>query len=177
MARSTEKKPGARSRSRGHKPQQRVLTTISAPRAADRHQRTLVIDFGELITRIGALPEPDAGSLNYTAAAADLIHAAADPGIPFGHAAPGVNPEDSFVEGLLAIPDETFDAAHDLLSLAATEQLDNHSRPRRASQTPKEAVSAVMADHVMDHHFFDALWGLIRYSPPESSEAAGEDLL
>ena len=183
MARSTKKKAGARSRGPGlglghrRKRQQRVPTTISAPRADDRHQRTLVIDFDGLIMRVGALPEPDATSLHYTAAATDLIHAAADPGIPFGHAAPGVDPEASFVEGLLAIPDETFDAAHDLLNLSDNDQLDNRSRPRRASQTPKEAARVVMADHVLDHHFFGALFGLIRYSPPESSAEAGEDLL
>ena len=177
MARSVRKKPDTRSKRRRKRKAPPVVTTISAPRAADRHQRTLIIDFAELINRVGALPEPDAPSLNYTAAAVDLIHVAAEPGIPFGRAAPGLDPEAPFVEALLAVPYETFDAAHDLLNISDNEYLDAYSRPKRASESPHEAVSAIMADHVLDHHFFGALSDLIRYSPPEASAAAGEDLL
>ena len=178
MARSIKKKPGPESRRRRSTKQEPLaVTTISAPRAADRHQRTLVIDFAGLVDRVSALPEPDAPSLNYTAAAVDLIHVAAEPGVPFGRAAPGLDPEAPFVEALIAVPYETFDAAHDLLNTADNDHLDAYSRPKRASESPHEAVSTIMADHVLDGHFFGALSDLIRYSPPEASAAAGEDLL
>ncbi len=78
--------------------------------------RTIVVRFDEFVGKILALGEPDEEAERELLAGAQLIEALEAESDRFGAAAPGVPANADFAEKVLALTDEAFSAAGELLN-------------------------------------------------------------
>lgn len=134
--------------------------------------RTLVIDHSALIQGLLALPDPEPSTIVGTLAAADLLAVADGTRYDFGQAAAGVSAEAGFTQQALAIDDETFRVAHQVIGDPYAEE----QRPDRKSQDSHETARALMEDHVLGNEFYLQLVSLLQDAPAEISYQNGEDI-
>lgn len=96
--------------------------------------RTLRVHFVAFIGELLALGDPDEPHLAELLAGADLLRALDGETDRFGSAAPGVSEAAEFTHKVLAITDEAFGAAHELLG-------DSNWDPHAGALHPREAVA------------------------------------
>lgn len=125
--------------------------------------KSLVIDFAGFVERLGAIPEVDQAKLEATLAGKDLITALAEEDDEFGRAAPAAGTGASISGQFLAITDEAFSAAHDLL--VAGEEAHGS-----CEDVSRELVLAL--DMLAEERTAVALHSLARLSP-RASKATG----
>lgn len=127
--------------------------------------RTLRVNFGAFTGELLALGDPDEPHLMKLLAGADLLRALDGETDRFGSAAPGVDGAAEFTEKVLAITDEAFGAAHELLG-------ESDWNPRAGALHPREA--AADAVHcLMDDGLHRAIaLALLSCPPAEAQDAA-----
>lgn len=81
-------------------------------------ERVLTVSFDSLIEELTALADPDERKLEQKAPGADLLAALAGQTDSFGAASPGVPDAAPLAERILALTDEAFDAAVEILNAA-----------------------------------------------------------
>ena len=134
--------------------------------------QTLLIDHTALVDGLLALPDPEPSTINDTLAAADLLAVADGTRYDFGRAAGGVSAETGFAYQALAIEDDTFRVAHQVIGDPYAEE----QRPDHKSQDGHEAARAIMEDHVLGNEFYLQLRSLLEAAPAEISYESGEDV-
>lgn len=134
--------------------------------------RILLIDHRALRQGLLALPDPEPTTITGTFAAADLLAVANGTRYDFGRAVAGVSAEAGFTHQALAIDDETFRVAHQVIGDPYAEK----QRPSRQSQDSHETARALMEDHVLGNEFYLQLVSLLQDAPAEISYQNGEDI-
>ena len=124
--------------------------------------RTLRVDFDGFIGELLALGDPDEERLVQLLAGADLLRALDGETDRFNSAAPGVGTAAEFTDKVLAITDEAFGAAHELLG-------ESDWNPRAAALHPHEA--ATDAVHcLMDDALHQSIARTLLSCPPAEAQ-------
>lgn len=105
--------------------------------------RDLRIHFEAFIGELIALGDPDESHLQELLAGADLLQALDGETDRFGSAAPGVSEAAEFTDKVLAITDEAFGAAHELLGQSDWNPHTGALHPREAAA---DAVHCLLDD-------------------------------
>ena len=126
--------------------------------------RTLRVHFDAFIGELLALGDPDGPHLAELLTGADLLRALDGETDRFGPAAPGVSGAAEFTDKILAITDEAFGAAHELLG-------ESDWNPRAGALHPHEA--ATNAVHCfMDDGLHQAMARTLLSCPPAEAQDA-----
>ena len=147
-------------------------TVRIAPAKDQASAQTLLIDHTALVEGLLALPDPEPSTMEGTLAAADLLAVADGTRYDFGRAAGGVSAEAGFTYQALAIDEETFRVAHQVIG----DPYADEQRPDRKSRDGHEAARALMEDHVLGNEFYLQLRSLLEDAPAEISYETGEDI-
>ena len=132
---------------------------------SDGAPRTLRINFGAFIEELLALGEPDEPHYAELLAGADLLRALDGETDRFGSAAPGVSEAAEFTDKVLAITDEAFGAAHELLG-------ESDWDPRAGALHPR-AAAADAVHCLLDDGLHQAVaQALLSCPPAEAHDAA-----
>jgi hypothetical protein len=152
------------------KPEYQTVRIASARNQTSAH--TLIIDHIALRQGLLALPDPAPSTIVGTLAAADLLAVAGGTRYDFGRAAGGIPAKTGFTHQALAIEDETFRVAHQVIGDPYAEE----QRPDHKSHDSHEAARALMEDHVLGNEFYLQLVSLLQDAPAEISYGSGEDV-
>lgn len=146
------------------RPQMRNETVRILLEGSEEAPRTLRVHFGAFMGELMALGDPDELHLAELLAGADLLRALDSETDRFGSAAPGVSEAAEFTEKVLAITDEAFSAAHELLGESDWDPLAAALHPREAAA---DAVHCLLDDGL---HRAIAL-ALLSCPPAEAQDA------
>lgn len=142
------------------RPGLRVTTRIHGPHDPER---ILTVDLDELALRVLGAHQPVPADLDRLAAGADLVLEMVNGDSGFGSAAPGTGPADDFADRILALTDEAFEAAQDLIL------------PEYEDQSPELTTQLRILDHRDDPDLWSSLARLfLALEPTEDPQAARE---
>lgn len=147
------------------------LATVQSVTGPDKANasRVMRVRFDEFVKSLVSLGDPDEEDLRTFLAGADLVLALAHESDDFGRAAPGAGPDASFAERLLALTDEAFDVAAELLNDEADDGVPGRNL------TGRTAARRAVSDLAFDEDIYPAVTGaLLRCSPRAEAAVAGE---
>ena len=133
--------------------------------------RTVVVRFEEFACKLLDLGEPDEGAERELLAGAQLIEALEAETDRFGAAAPGVPPDAGFAEKVLALTDEAFSAASELLN-------DSEWEGGASSLDGRTALARVVAG-TLDPDLHGAVAAALMGCPPAvaADRSVGEEFV
>lgn len=145
-----------------------TVLDVAGPDKADA-SRVMRVRFDEFVKSLVSLGDPDEEDLRAFLAGADLVLALAHESDDFGRAAPGAGPEADFAERVLALTDEAFDIAAELLNDEGCDNADGQDL------TGRDAIRHAVSDLAFDEDIYPAVTGaLLECSPRVEAAVAGE---
>lgn len=130
-------------------------------------ERRLVVRFGELVERLAALPDPDEAEVRRLLPGADLMRALMEEADSFGAAAPGTSAATPLAEQILALTDEAFAAAREILE--GSDAFERYGEP------PDPTLSVLMFR--LDGGMVRSAARAIRHAPPAEDPSIGEEFV
>lgn len=131
--------------------------------------RVMRVRFDEFVKSLVVLGDPDEEVLRAFLAGADLVLALEHESDDFGGAAPGAGPEASFAERLLALTDDAFAVAAELLND------EGYDGAAGTNLTGRDAARRAVFDLALDEDIYRAVTGaLLRCTPRDEAAVAGE---
>lgn len=145
-----------------------TVLDVAGPDKADI-ARVMRVRFDEFVKSLVSLGDPDEEDLRAFLAGADLVLALAHESDDFGRAAPRAGSEADFAERLMALTDEAFDVAAELLND------EIHDDAPERNLTGRAAARRAVSDLAFDEDIYPAVTGaLLECSPRVEAAVAGE---
>lgn len=163
---STDQPRGGRIAAEKTSPPRRVA--VEGPTDRDP-ERTLVIDLDALQKRLREFPDSNEDFERSAREVVNLVRFADGQRRLIGNLPEGEE-EPSFTRELLAVTDETFTLAREVIV-----HCSDGDNPWRTE--PEARVVRAIAEHMLDEEFFDSLWAHLSALPPIADHSSGEELL
>jgi hypothetical protein len=146
------------------------VTTRHIVRDTDDPSRVMRVRFDAFVERLLSLGDPDRKALAELLAGADLVLALENESENFGRAAPGIPKNADHATAVLAITDEAFAAAHELIGE------DGWADQGRTELTGRVALAHAVAE-TFDSGLHEAITEALLSCPPETEAAVAKEFV